>query len=225
MGDFDLNLLMQRLAINIVPFIMAVVLHEFAHGFVASKWGDNTARDSGRLTMNPAPHMDLMGTVILPLMMFATNSPILFGWAKPVPINPNRFKKYRSGLFWVSFAGPLMNITLALLAAAFLCALLRFSSNEFYLYEPLFQMAQVAVGLNFSLAIFNLLPIPPLDGSKMIQSFLSYTATQKYEAMAQYSFWIILALIMTGAIQIIGIPIHFLATQSVNLMAHLFGLM
>src|SRR5690349_5324321 len=107
MESLDVNI--QRLAIQFVPFLMAVVFHEFAHGFVAHTWGDDTAKDSGRLTLNPTPHMDLFGTLIFPIIFMLSGSSVLFGWAKPVPINPTRFRKYRPGLFWVSCAGVLMN--------------------------------------------------------------------------------------------------------------------
>lgn len=200
----------RNLSLQFVPFMMAVIFHEFAHGFVANRWGDSTAKDEGRLTLNPVPHIDPLGTLILPLIIMATGTNILFGWAKPVPINPNRFKKYRPGLFWVSLAGPGMNVILAFVSGLAFWALRTWMPEDNYLYEPLSAMAYVSVSLNFALAIFNMLPLPPLDGSKVIQSFLSYDATQKYEAIAQYSFWILLALIMTGALSILGIPIRFL---------------
>lgn len=111
---------LRRVAVMFVPFLMAIVFHEFAHGWAAAKWGDNTAKDAGRLTLNPMPHIDLVGTIVLPMMMMLMPGGLLFGWAKPVPINPSRFKDYRKGLFWVSFAGPLMNFALAIVSAFFL---------------------------------------------------------------------------------------------------------
>ncbi len=206
----DFNSSIQRLSIMIVPFLVAVIFHEVAHGFIAYRWGDSTARDQGRITFNPAPHIDPLGTLILPVLMMFTGSGMLFGWARPVPINPSRFKKYRAGLFWVSLAGPAMNFLLAGLSGLAFAAILRFVSPEFYLFEPLMEMTKVSVMLNFSLGIFNLLPLPPLDGSKMIESFLPYNAMKAYESIAQYSFWILLALMMTGALSILSGPIHFL---------------
>src|SRR4051794_7717085 len=105
----------QMLSIQFVPFVLAVVFHEFAHGFVAYRWGDHTAKKMGRLTLNPVPHMDPLGTVLFPLINMLSGMNILFGWAKPVPIDPSRFKKYRPGLFWVSLAGPGMNFILAVI--------------------------------------------------------------------------------------------------------------
>jgi Zn-dependent protease len=200
----------QRLALQIVPFFMAVIFHEVAHGWVANQWGDSTAKDQGRLTFNPMPHLDVVGTVILPVLMMSTGSGLLFGWAKPVPIDPSRFRKFRPGLFWVSAAGPLMNFLLATVSAFGFALMNRFLPESFSLSEPLVGMAYISVSLNFSLGIFNLLPIPPLDGSKIIESFLSYTALRKYEALAQYGFWILLALLMTGALSILSGPITFL---------------
>src|SRR5690349_478772 len=147
MGSFSERI--QMLSIQLVPFIMAVVFHEYAHGFVANRWGDNTAKNEGRLTLNPIPHMDPLGTLIFPMINMLTGMNILFGWAKPVPINPNRFKKYRPGLFWVSLAGPGMNFLLAFLSAGIFCALEAWAPKTFYLYEPLARMAIVSVSLNY----------------------------------------------------------------------------
>lgn len=214
----------QALCIQLVPFLMAVVFHEYAHGFIASRWGDKTAQESGRLTLNPIPHIDPIGTLLFPMMGMLTGMSILFGWARPVPIDPRRFTRYRPALFWVSFAGPLMNFLLAMLSAAVCCALQAYMSPDFYLYEPLVKMAFTAVPLNFALGIFNLLPLPPLDGSKMIESFLSYNATRKYESIAQYSFFILLALMFTGALSILSVPIHTLTVLTLGIMSHLFKL-
>lgn len=223
MDSFALNV--KILAVQFVPFMMAVVFHEVAHGYMAKLYGDTTAEDAGRLTFNPLPHVDPLGTFLFPVMGMLTGLPVLFGWARPVPINPTRFKKYRSGLFWVSFAGPGMNVILAVFSAAVYCAMLKFVSSDHFLFEPVTLMAQGSVYLNFALCVFNLIPLPPLDGSKMVQSFLSYNATQKYEMLSQYSFWILLALIMTGALgYIVGGPIMKLASLTLYAMGSLFGL-
>jgi Zn-dependent protease len=221
-STFHLNI--QRLALQIVPFFMAVIFHEVAHGWVANRWGDSTAKDYGRLTFNPVPHMDLMGTVILPIVMMVSGSGILFGWAKPVPIDPSRFKKFRPGLFWVSAAGPIMNFILAGFSALGFALMNKYLPESFSLAEPLTGMAYISVSLNFSLGIFNLLPIPPLDGSKIIESFLPYNALRQYEQFAQYSFWILLALLMTGALSILSGPILFLSKLFLGLAVALVGL-
>jgi Zn-dependent protease len=224
MGSLPFAQNIQLLSIQMVPFIMAVVFHEVAHGWVANKWGDTTAKDAGRLTLNPIPHLDPIGTVLFPMinMLFGFNA--LIGWAKPVPIDPRRFKKYRPGLFWVSFAGPGMNVLLAVLSAAVLCAIARFVPRDFYLFEPLLQMANVSILLNFWLAAFNMIPLPPLDGSKIVESFLSYEATRKYESISQYSFLILMGLLLSGALGFLSGPIFAAKTFTLNTMATLFGI-
>lgn len=214
---------LQDLSIQFVPFMMAVVFHEFAHGYMANRYGDTTARDAGRLTLNPAPHVDVLGTLILPILMMVSGVSFLFGWARPVPINPSRFKNYRSGLFWVSFAGPGMNFLMALVSGAAFAAIRTWMPETFYLHEPLVSMAIASVTVNYALAIFNLIPLPPLDGSKMIQSFLSYDATRKYEAISQYSFFILMGLMWTGSLSVLGYPIVFLRNLTLYGMTLLFG--
>jgi Zn-dependent protease len=221
--DFPFAANIQLLSIQMVPFIMAVVFHEFAHGWVASKWGDTTAKDAGRLTLNPIPHLDPIGTVLFPLINMLSGFNALIGWAKPVPIDPRRFRKYRPGLFWVSLAGPGMNVLLAVLSAAVLCALTRWVPRDFYLSEPLTKMAGTSIILNFWLAAFNLIPLPPLDGSKILESFLSYNATRKYEAIAPYSFFILMGLLLSGALTFLNSPIMAATSTTIGLMAQLFG--
>ena len=176
----------------------------------------------GRLTLNPIPHIDMIGTLLLPGIMLATGAPFLFGWAKPVPINPSRFKKYRPGLFWVAFAGPLMNFFIAFVSACILVNVDRiFSSSDFY-SEPARTMLYYSIILNFALGLFNLIPLPPLDGSKMVESVLSYGATKKYEMISQYSFFILIGLIFTGVIRIIFIPIEFMTQTVIGIAALIF---
>jgi len=213
----------QKLAVMFPPFFIAIIFHEFAHGWIASRFGDDTAKHSGRLTLNPVPHVDIVGTLVLPAIMMSTGSGILFGWAKPVPINPSRFSHYRKGLFWVSFAGPLMNFFLGLLSAFAFVLINRFVPSSFYLSEPLKWMTSVSVYLNFGLGFFNLLPLPPLDGSKIIESFLSYDATQKFEQLGNYSFFILMALIMTNALSFLMYPIQFCAQFSLGIAYALVG--
>lgn len=213
----------QMLSIQLVPFIMAVVFHEFAHGFVANQWGDNTAKSQGRLTLNPIPHMDPLGTVLFPMINMLTGMNILFGWAKPVPINPARFRKYKQGMFWVSVAGPGMNFILAVLSAFAFCAIEAWAPKTFYLYDPLLAMTYVSVSLNFALGIFNLIPLPPLDGSKVVEIFLPYELSRKYQALAQYSFFILMGLLMTGALSVLAVPIRFCTHLTFFLVGSLFG--
>lgn len=212
------------LTVQLPPFIIAVVFHEFAHGFVANLWGDKTAKEAGRLTLNPVPHISPVGTLLFPIFNMLTGINLLIGWAKPVPIDPRQFRKYRPGLFWVSIAGVSMNFLLAIFSAAAFCALRLWAPPDFYLYEPLIAMCYVSISLNYALGIFNLIPLPPLDGSKVVESFLSIKATLKYEKLARYSFFILMALLLTGAMSVISIPIRYCADMTLGLMAMAFHL-
>ncbi len=213
-----------RLSILFPPFMIAVIFHEFAHGWAANYWGDTTAKDQGRLTLNPIPHVDPIGTLLFPMIGMMAPGFFLIGWARPVPISPNRFRKYRPGLFWVSFAGPLMNFTLGLGFSFAYCALIRFLPQDHFLFDPLSQMSFAAVFLNFGLGVFNLLPLPPLDGSKMLESYLSYDATQKLEQVGQYSFFILMGLLFTGAFKILLIPAMWMAQMALSFAIMVFGI-
>jgi Zn-dependent protease len=215
---------LQMLSIQLVPFIMAVVFHEYAHGVIAHRWGDNTAKKAGRLTLNPIPHIDPVGTLLFPIINMLTGMNLLFGWAKPVPIDPRLFKKYRHGLFWVSLAGPGMNFLLAILSAVVFCGIHAWMNPEFYLFEPLVAMAYVSVSLNYALGIFNLIPLPPLDGSKVIEAFLPMETARKYESLSRYSFFILIALLFTGAFTVLSYPIRFCTNLTLYFMAQAFHL-
>jgi Zn-dependent protease len=212
-----------RLGSQFVPFLLGVVVHEFGHGFAANLWGDSTAKDSGRLTLSPVPHVDPIGTLVLPILGMVSGLPLLFGWARPVPIDPRRFRKFRPGLFWVALAGPLANALTAILCAIGCMLLYRFLPRDFMFQREFTEMLKYGVFINFGLGIFNLIPIPPLDGSKIIESMLSYPAMQRYEQVAQYSTFILLALILTGAINFIGIPVQFLGVLTLEWTGRLLG--
>jgi Zn-dependent protease len=213
----------QALSIQLVPFIMAVVFHEYAHGLIAYRWGDPTAKAQGRLTLNPIPHLDPLGTIIFPIINMLSGMNLLFGWAKPVPINPSKFRKFRPGLFWVALAGPGMNFILAISSAIIFCAIESWVPKTFYLYEPLVRMSIISVSLNYALGIFNLVPLPPLDGSKMIEAFLPARLAQKYESLTRYSFVILIALLLSGALSFLSYPIRFFSEKTLILTSMLFG--
>ncbi|MBL7714660.1 MAG: site-2 protease family protein [Bdellovibrionales bacterium] len=223
MSDLNWNERLQVLSIQFVPFIMAVVFHEVAHGWAARKFGDKTAESEGRLTLNPLPHIDPIGTILFPVINMVSGIPILFGWAKPVPIDARNFTKLRPGLFWVSFAGPGMNFILATLSGAVFAAIKKWVPEDFFLFEPLIAMTYVSVSLNFALGLFNLVPIPPLDGSKMIESFLPKKWIYQYEKIAPYSFFILMGLLMIGAFKVLEFPIRLLSNLVLLGMTTLFG--
>ena len=204
-------------AVLSVPALMiAVILHEVAHGWVAEKMGDPTARYAGRLTLNPIPHIDPFGTILLPAMFIILGSPVIFGWAKPVPINPMNFHDLRRGTFFVSIAGVVMNISLALLGG-FLYHILKPAvqvSSPFVVESILFPLLvffEKLVLINLVLALFNIVPIPPLDGSKALMSFLSFKYWEIFYRYEMYGFLIIAVLLFTGILQsIIYPPLVFL---------------
>ncbi len=215
---------LQQLSVQFVPFVMAVVFHEYAHGAMAKRWGDKTADEAGRLTLNPIPHMDPIGTVLFPLINMLSGMNLLFGWARPVPIDPRRFKKLRPGLFFVALAGPGMNFLLAIISAAAFCAMTKWMPQDFYLFEPLVTMSAASITLNYALGIFNLVPLPPLDGSRMIESVLPTKWAVQYGKIAPYSFFILMGLLFLGAFAMLSYPIRLATGITLTLMARAFGL-
>lgn len=203
MGGFEDIIL--RIATMAPGFLLGIVCHEAAHAYVATRFGDPTARHQGRLSLNPAVHYDPIGTVVFPLIG-AVIGGVMFGWARPVPVDARYFKNIRSGIFWVSFAGPLANILLAVLFSFVLAAMVVFVPTDFYLYDPFFMMARWAVMINIILAVFNLIPFPPLDGSKMVSTFLDYEQARRYEELQRFSFVFIIILIMTPIFSYIVSP-------------------
>lgn len=175
--------------------VFSVIVHEVSHGVVALRCGDDTALYSGRLTLNPLPHLDPIGSVIFPAICVLAHLPV-FGWAKPVPINPNRFTNYRSGVISVSLAGPGANFLVAIMCTV----ALYFTATRFALtgFSFLPQLLSQAILLNLVLGVFNLLPIPPLDGSKVVSMILPRELAVRYDALEPYGIFIMMALIATG---------------------------
>ncbi len=187
-------------------FLLAIIIHEFAHGYVAKKFGDDTAEREGRLTFNPAAHVDIMGTIIFPLIGVIAGWAVI-GWARPVPIVPRNFKNIRKGVFWVSFAGPLSNFILGTVSALLFAVVAVYVPDSFSLYSSFLYMLQYSVFINFLLGAFNIIPFPPLDGSRMVSSFLDGEALRKYEGLAAYAPYIILGVF---ALSMLGVPtIHY----------------
>ncbi len=172
----------------IIILILSVVAHELAHGLVAYQIGDPTAKYAGRLTLNPLKHLDPIGSVILPLFLVLFGSPILFGWAKPVPVNPYNFRDQKYGSFKVALAGPAVN----LIIAVFFGLILRFTPH--YFLGPIADMFEYIVYINILLAVFNLIPIPPLDGSHIFFTFFRISENVK-AILEVYGFAILLFLL------------------------------
>lgn len=192
-------------ALSIVILIFSVIVHEVMHGYVALMFGDHTAERAGRLTLNPIPHIDPIGTILLPgillLVPLLTGTPIgfLIGWAKPVPVNPLNFTDLRRGEILVSLAGVFANFALALVFAVL------YHLTGALMPNPLAaQILEFGVQINLVLAVFNLLPIPPLDGSKVLTALLPYEAARKFESIGfQYGFFILLLLLYLDIISTI----------------------
>jgi len=177
---------------QIVILIFSVVIHEISHGFMALFWGDKTALYEGRLTLNPIKHLDWFGSIVLPLILFVTHAGFLIGWAKPVPYNPYNLRNRQVAEPLISFAGPASNILVALLFGLLIRSLIYFG----FASSPLITIFSFVVFINLALAVFNLLPIPPLDGSKILFAFLPLNIKYKvFDLSEKYGLFLILILI------------------------------
>ncbi len=193
---------LSRFIIQIPAFLLAITFHEAAHAFMAHRFGDDTSKRYGRLTLNPLAHLDVMGTVIMPIILGLMGG-FMFGWAKPVPVDPRRFRDIRRGIFWVSFAGPLANIILAVFAAFMFAVVVAFTQTVAGFLPAVLKLI---IHINIILAVFNLIPFPPLDGSKMVSAYLNYNAAVKYEGLARFLFPFCLLLMFTGALRYVMAP-------------------
>jgi len=220
----DFNIM--NLIFMIPALLFAVIIHELGHGIVAYRLGDPTPKLAGRLTFNPIPHIDPLGSIILPALLLILNSPFLFGWAKPVPINPMNFKKlgYRKGMAITAFAGPGVNFTAAVIFGVFyqilsnpqtLIALNSIFGKGFIdsIIIPILIFLQYSVSINIVLALFNLLPIPPLDGGRILMSLLPPHLERKLEPLEQWGFFIVVLLIIVGVFKFVILPPYMFLTS------------
>ncbi|MDD2768854.1 MAG: site-2 protease family protein [Methylococcus sp.] len=191
----DLSLI-QRISIWVLPVLFAITLHEVAHGWVANKLGDNTAKSLGRLSLNPLRHIDPVGTILVPGLLLALGG-FIFGWAKPVPVDWGRLRHPRRDVALVAAAGPAINLAMALVWAVLLRLALEMPENLEYAALPLGLMGKAGIAINTVLMVLNLLPIPPLDGSRIVSSLLPLKAAIQYSRIEPYGFWILLILIYT----------------------------
>ncbi|ADR19476.1 site-2 protease family protein [Calditerrivibrio nitroreducens] len=199
---FDINVILKQISVTLVPFFLAVTIHEVSHGYAAYFLGDRTAKDMGRLTLNPFAHIDIFGLLFLLITQ-------LFGWAKPIPVDFSRLKNRKYGPALVAFAGPFSNFALAIISAILLKMFVNFHVVEYnrFIFEPISYMLFYSVQINIVLGIFNMIPILPLDGGRILQSFLPYRMAYSFAQMERYGFIIILILVITGAIRYIIYPV------------------
>ena len=189
----DISALIYAASVWVLPAVTAITLHEAAHGWMAWKLGDDTARRAGRLSFNPARHIDTFGTIILPAILLLTRAPFLFGYAKPVPVNFSRLRKPRRDMVWVAAAGPGINLVMAYLAALLMYATVVMPDAV----RPwAFENLNNALVLNVVLAVFNMLPIPPLDGSRVVYGLLPPALAVPYARLERYGMALVVALIV-----------------------------
>ena len=198
-----------KLALFFVPFLFALCFHEYAHGVVAKWRGDDTAEQMGRLTLNPMAHADMIGTFILPISAIVFGIPLFFGWAKPVPVNTRNLKNVRTDMFWIALAGPLSNVLLAVVSTVVMMVLIRYSLMGNFV-KPVTSLLQMFIITNLFLAIFNILPLHPLDGGKVLARFLPASLNDKLEQNQQVTSFILLGLMITGALSVLRAPVFFI---------------
>lgn len=194
----DISNLIQTVLIYALPVIFAITVHEAAHGYVARYLGDNTAYAMGRVTLNPIPHIDPVGTILMPILLyFATSGAFLFGYAKPVPVNFGRLRHPKRDMVWVALAGPGSNFIQAILWAAVFVGLVAAGINETFFIK----MAQGGVLVNLVMCAFNLFPLPPLDGGRVLAGLLPRGGAQTFLARIEpYGFFIVMALVLAGVV-------------------------
>jgi len=208
--------LIQKIAVFIVPVLFAITLHEVAHGYVASLFGDQTAKFSGRLSLNPIHHIDLLGTIVVPLLMLlATN--FIFGWAKPVPVDPRNLHNPRRDMAFVALAGPGANLLMAIFWGLMLkIGMLAAVNDMLTIGIPLIYMGKAGIMINVVLAVLNFIPLPPLDGSKILSSLLPPHMAYKYNQIEPYGIFILVLLMLTNVLSTIMTPIIFFFLSLIN---------
>lgn len=212
--------LIQTLAISALPVIFAITLHEAAHGYAARHFGDPTAWQMGRISLNPLRHIDPVGTIVIPIaiLLFSGGS-FLFGYAKPVPVDFGRLRNPKQDMFWVAAAGPGANLFMALCWAFLLKMAWLMPSSEFTL--PLSEMSKIGIMVNCVLMVLNLLPLPPLDGGRIAVSLLPHNLAWKFAQLERWGFPILLLLLFTG---ILGAVMNPLVIMSARIIELIFGL-
>lgn len=214
----QLDDLIQTVSIAALPIVFAITLHEAAHGYVARHFGDMTAHNAGRISLNPLRHIDLVGTILLPLLTLWIGG-ILFGWAKPVPVNFGALRNPKKDMLWVAIAGPASNLVMAL--GWGLAAKMAWAFPESYYAEPLLEMARIGMMINVVLMVLNMLPLPPLDGGRVAISILPRQQAFQLAKLEPYGMFVLIFLAITPVLSAILMPPVRATIQLINLI---FGL-
>ena len=216
----ELNIV-QKILLWLIPLIFAITVHEAAHGWVANKLGDPTAKNLGRVTLNPIKHIDLFGTLIIPGILIMLGG-IVFGYAKPVPVNWNNLRNTRRDMALVALAGPVSNFIMALIwACVAKLGIAIYGSHSVYAGFILYSMGSIGIFINLILMVLNILPIPPLDGSRVVMSFLRGRAAYYYARIEPFGFFIILGLLVVGFLSHVMMP---MVSFFLKMITTLFGL-
>lgn len=216
MKDFTM---LQTVAIWLLPVLFAITVHEVAHGWVAKLRGDKTAMMLGRLTLNPIKHIDPVGTVLLPLVLLLMQTGFVFGWAKPVPVTAQNLRNPKIDMVWVALAGPLSNALMALLWLGIVMVSMLSLHAVPWVAEPLIYMGQAGVLINIVLMVLNLVPLPPLDGGRIVTGLLPGPLSWHFSRIEPYGFVILLALLATGLLgQLLGPLIFGLSNTLLSLV-------
>ncbi len=205
---------LQTIAVYAIPVLFAITVHEAAHGYVARMFGDNTAYVLGRVTLNPVKHIDPIGTIVLPLGM-ALFTPFIFGWAKPVPVDWSSLRRPKRDMIWVAAAGPGVNLVMAILWAILYNVLQAVGVQELFF----FKVAQAGVSVNLVIMALNLLPIPPLDGGRIVAGLLPRNLSNAYSRIEPFGLFIIVGLLVTGALSFVLQPFLAIGAAIVRIFA------
>lgn len=213
-----MNELIQNFSVYVLPILFSITLHEAAHAYAAKYFGDSTAYVQGRMSLNPVRHIDPIGTLLIPIVLYFSGSPFLFGYAKPVPVDWGKLRKPKRDMAWVALAGPAANLLMAFMWMLFSLALVALQVNEVFFHK----MAQAGVIVNLVIFAFNLVPVPPLDGGRVMFSILPNRLAYKYGRLEPYGFFIVLALLFLQVLKFWMVPVMMAAEMLLQLLASPF---
>ncbi|GGI17720.1 MAG: site-2 protease family protein [Oxalicibacterium faecigallinarum] len=209
-----MNDLIQTFSVYALPIVFAITLHEAAHAYAAKYFGDNTAYAQGRMSLNPIKHIDPIGTLLIPIVLYFAGSPFLFGYAKPVPVVFGNLRNPKKQMAFVAFAGPLANLVMALMWMVFGICLAAFGVQE----DFFMRMAQAGVITNLVIFAFNLFPVPPLDGGRIVSSILPNRYAYKFDKLEPYGFFIVIGLVVLKVLHYWMVPVMTVAGKALQLL-------